>query len=77
MHYNPKNGIYVLFRYTDIAKVMVVLSKNKQAFDLDLSRFSEALGNATKGKEILSGKSISLEGSLTVPAMTPMVIEVE
>ena len=37
---------------------MVVLSQNEQDVDLDLNRFEEALGNSSKGKEILSGKSV-------------------
>jgi glycosidase len=78
MHFNPKEGVYVLFRYTDREKVMVVLSKNDKAVSLDLSRFSEVLsGQNTQGKEILSGRDISLKGSLEVPAMTPMVIEIK
>ena len=78
MHFNPKDGVYVLFRYTDTEKVMVVLSKNNQSVQLDLSRFSEVLSpNDKTGREILSNREVSLGGKLDVPAMTPMIIEIK
>ncbi len=76
MHFNPKNGVYVLFRMNDKDKVLVVLSKNEAEIELNLDRFEEVLGNATNGVEIISGNNVSLEGTLTVPAMSPMIIEV-
>ena len=76
MHFNPKNGIYVLVRYTDDRKVMVVLSKNTQDTDLELARFREVIGNSQKGFEVLTGQSLDMTQTLRVPAMTPMVIEV-
>ncbi|MEQ9404829.1 MAG: glycoside hydrolase family 13 protein [Cyclobacteriaceae bacterium] len=75
MHYNPKDGIYVLFRYTDDDKVMVVLSKNSNEITLDLSRFSEMIMGDETGFEVLTGNEINFKGSLTVPPMTPMVID--
>ena len=77
MHFTPQDDIYVLFRYYDEGKVMVVLSKNKETVSLDLGRFAEMLGDASKGKEVISGKEVTLKGSLEVPAMTPMIIEIQ
>ena len=77
LHYQPQNAAYVYFRYTDSKKVMVVLSKNEEPITLDLDWYKEGLGDATKGKDIISGKSISLEGKLIVPAKSPMIIEIE
>jgi len=76
MHYHPKNGVYVFFRYNEKSKVMIALSKNKKTVDLELDWFEEALGTATKGLEVISGKEIYLKEKLTVPAMSPMVIEI-
>ena len=56
---------------------MVVLSKNKESVDLDLSRFSEMLKGGEKGKEIISGKEIELNGTLKVPAFSPMIISLK
>jgi glycosidase len=77
LHYQPKEGIYVYFRYTDSKKVMVVLSKNEENITLDMDWYKEGLGDAKEGKEVISGKVISLEGKLIVPAKSPMVIEIE
>ncbi len=76
LHYNPKDGIYVLFRMNEEGKVMTVLSKNENDFELDLSRFSEGLGDATSGYEVISDNDVSLETTLMVPAMSPMIIEI-
>lgn len=77
LHYHPKDAVYVYFRYTDTKKVMVLLSKNEKEVTLDLDWYKQGLGNAKSGKDILSGKTHSLEGKLTVPAKSPMIIEVE
>ena len=74
-HYNPKQDIYVFFRYTDTAKVMTVLSKSEEDVQLDLGRFSEMINGSEKGKEIISGKAIDLNQGLLVPAKSPMIID--
>ncbi len=74
-HYNPKQDIYVLFRFTETDKVMTILSKSDKNVDLDLSRFSELINGNEKGKEIISGESVDLSQGLTVPAMTPLIID--
>lgn len=75
LHYNPENGIYVLFRYSEQDKVMVVLSKNNEEVTLDLNRFKEIINGDESGVEILSGKEVQFNGLLKVPAMTPLVID--
>lgn len=75
MHYNPKNGVYVLFRYSEDDKVMVVLSKNSEAQTLNLSRFSEMINGDESGTEILTGNKVQFDGTLIVPAMSPMIID--
>lgn len=75
MHFTPEEGIYVLFRYTDTGRVMIVLSKNTTETPMPLQRFAEIIGNASEGREILTGKELSLAEELIVPPMSPMVIE--
>lgn len=75
MHYTPKDGIYVLFRYDEKDKVMVILSKNTESKTLDLSRFAEMNIQGKSGKDIISGRQIELNGTLEVPAMSPMIID--
>lgn len=77
MHYAPEAGkdVYVLFRYTNTEKVMIVLSKNSEAVTLDMHRFKQAVGTSSKGLEIISGKPLDLSESLSVPARSAMIIE--
>ncbi|PHQ30980.1 MAG: alpha-amlyase [Leeuwenhoekiella sp.] len=73
--YIPENNVYVFFRSLNDAQVMVVLNNNDEVQTLDLSRFSESIKSSTAGVEVLSGKQIALKQTLTVPAKTPMIIE--
>jgi len=75
MHYVPENGMYVMFRYNETDKVMTVLSKNEKTTTLELDRFSEMITGTESGTEIISGKAVQLDGTLKVPAMTPMIID--
>lgn len=54
---------------------MVVVNNNDKDETLDLKHFSEAIKSSIKGKDIISGKEISLQNNLIVPAKTSMIIE--
>lgn len=76
-HYVPKsNDVYIYFRYTDNEKVMVLLNKNAKDITLDLNHYSEMVSATFKGKDIVSGKEIEANSTLTVPAKTAMIIEI-
>ena len=77
MHYSPKDGVYVMFRYDDKQKVMLILNKGKEQ-DLDLSRFAQSLGDANKAKDVISGDSYNLStGKLSLKAKSTLVLEIE
>ncbi|CAI8864153.1 glycoside hydrolase family 13 protein [Chryseobacterium sp. IT-36CA2] len=73
----PQDGVFVYFRYNDRESVMVVINNNEKDQTLDLKRFAESLNGFTKGKEIISGKEISLQNSMNISAKTPLIIELE
>ncbi|MEL6863934.1 MAG: glycoside hydrolase family 13 protein [Bacteroidota bacterium] len=77
MHYDPKDGVYVYFRYTEREKVMVILNKNREAYDLNLGRFGEMLEGVTKGKEVLTEKEMDLKETVGVPALGALVLELK
>jgi hypothetical protein len=56
---------------------MVVLNNNDKEQTLDVNRFKESLGASTNGYEVLSGKDISLQSGLVVPAKSSMIIELK
>jgi glycosidase len=75
MHFAPDNGMYVYFRYKDDKTVMVILNKNKAVTPLDMSRFQEIVPGKTTALNILSGKTISVEKTLEVPAVSALILE--
>ena len=75
MHYNPKEGIYVYFRYTEEDKVMVVLNKNKIAKGLDFSRFDEMVKSDDRGVDIISDRMINFSKALQLDPLSAMIIE--
>ncbi len=77
LHFAPRDDIYVYFRYDEEAMVMVVLSKNQEAKEIDLSRFAEILPKAAQAVEVISGKTIALDQRLNVPARQAMILELK
>lgn len=77
MHYEPKNGVYVYFRYTDTEQTMIVLNKNSEAQILDLARFNERLFGYSTMRDIISNKEYSLTSPLTVSANEVAVYEMK
>ncbi|SFN29738.1 Glycosidase [Chryseobacterium oleae] len=76
-NYVPQDGVFVYFRYDDKENVMVIINNNEKDQTLDLKRFAESLNGVTKGKDVISEKVFSMENSLSVPAKTPMIIELQ
>jgi len=75
MQFIPQNNVYVYFRYSDDEKVMVIINNNSKAQEIDLKRFEEMIKDIKTGKDIISGKTISLENKLTIEGKTSMIIE--
>lgn len=75
MHFVPKNGVYVYFRYTDEKAVMVALSKNKTPIELDLSRFEQVIGSKRNAKNVFSQQSFNLKPTITLEPMSATLIE--
>lgn len=78
VHYAPKEETYVMFRYDDKTKVMSIFSKNKETKEVDLARFFEMLGDATKAKDIVTGKEYDLSsGKITIDATSALMLEIQ
>jgi glycosidase len=65
-HFAPEHGVYVLFRYIGDNKVVLILNKNQNTADLEVSRFSEMGLEGAYLREIISGESMAWEGILTL-----------
>ena len=76
-HYIVENGVYVYFRTYKGKKVMVLLNNNDKSVTVNLTRFAEDLKGFTKGKAVMTGKILSQLNSLTLPAKSPMIVELK
>ncbi|WP_103028515.1 glycoside hydrolase family 13 protein [Salinibacter altiplanensis] len=74
-HFIPQDNTYVYFRHDADDAVMVVLNNAEAPRTLDLDRFAERIQDHTAGRDVISGDTVALGDSLTVPARTPMVLE--
>lgn len=75
MQYAPLQGCYVFFRHDRTRTVMVVLNKNTKPVDLALDRFTERLAGGERARDVLSGQTFTLGATLTVPARSPVILE--
>ncbi|MFO8099078.1 MAG: alpha-amylase family glycosyl hydrolase [Salinibacter sp.] len=76
-HYIPQDNTYVYFRHDASDAVMVILNNADDERALDLGRFEERLRDSSQGHDVISGETVTLGDSLTVPAKTPMVLELD
>lgn len=76
VHYTPDaSGCYVYARINGPEKVLVVLNGTNNDRQLDTYRFREVIGDCIWGKDVISGKKLSLSSSLEIPARGVYVLE--
>ena len=77
MQFTPYDGLYCYFRYSEKQTVMILLNQNETEKKVDTARFNEKLQGFKKGKEIISGTEINDLKTISIPAMSAMVIELK
>ncbi len=77
LQYQPRENVYVYFRYNGTQRLMCVVNPNKEAKSLLLSPYAEGLAGKTSGREILTDERMSLTGQLAVPAKSFMLISLD
>lgn len=78
LHYAPVDGVYVYFRYDENKKVMVILNKNSEDYDLDLSRFEQMLGEASiNGTDVISAERVIADNLMNLQSRRSYIIEIE
>ncbi|WP_025765049.1 glycoside hydrolase family 13 protein [Dyadobacter tibetensis] len=75
MHFAPENGVYVQVRYNAQQKIMVILNKNKEPYQLDLQRFKEIIPNQFTARNILEDTTIHVKKSVMLQAGKAMILE--
>jgi len=76
-HYIPEENVYVYFRHNEKESVMVVMNGNSKASQLATKRFAENLSGYTQARNVLTDEKLSDLSTLTIPAMTTLVLELE
>lgn len=73
----PYEGLYVYFRYDAEKTIMVVANNNIETQSLDLERFDEMHIQGKKAIEITTRESVELNQTLSVPAKTVLVLDIQ
>lgn len=74
-HYLPEDGVYVYFRYTEEESVMVMLNNTNEDKEVKMERFYENLKGYSTGRSVLDRRSWENLDKITVPAKSPLIIE--
>lgn len=77
MHYTPLENTYVYFRYGESDAVMVIMNRARNPVVLDTKRFAERLHGFSRGSDVLSGAQYELAATLTIPARSVLLLELE
>lgn len=73
----PQNNVYVYFRHNENETIMVVINNSKKTQTLELARFSEMIKNHKTGQDIISGNTISLNGTFTIDSKKSYILELK
>lgn len=77
LHFGPqRDDVYVYFRYNKNELMMIALNKNDEVVTLDLKRYAEILPQSFEANEVVSGRTIRAEGTISIPAKTPFILEI-
>ena len=77
MQFNPENGVYVYFRYTDNQKVMVISNTNKENKEINTKRFAEMLKTAKSAKNVMTEEVLNDISTIKIGGMSSLVLEVK
>lgn len=74
-HFVPQNGVYVYARNLNGKQVVVIMNGNAKESVLPLDRYDEILKGYTSGKDVITGKVVSLQKEVTLGAKDVLVLE--
>ena len=77
-HYVPQDNVYVYFRENDDKKTMIILNNAYEDREVDVSRFRESVPDKIGTViDVLSKKTQLVMSTITIPARTPMIFELD
>lgn len=75
IHYSPRSGVYVYGRIKNNQTVLVILNENLTDQVVEMNRFSDVIQNYTKGRDIITEKTVDLRNSVTIPGKGEYILE--
>ena len=73
-HFSIASGCYVYERKCEGQSVVVMMNGTGEAQELDLAPYKEILPK-TEAKDVLSGKTVTLDGKLTLQPRQSLLLE--
>lgn len=75
-HFVPLDGVYVYFRHQGVEKIMVILNKNKEPYNLELKRFKEFIyDEELNGIDIILNENIKAKNQIELSPLRGYVIK--
>jgi glycosidase len=74
-HFVPRNGAYVYTRSYKGKTVLVILNGVTRSNTIQLDIYSEIIGKATQGKDVITGKTVQLSKELTLSPRESLILE--
>ncbi len=74
-HFIPFKGVYVYSRSYNGKKVVVMLNGTSSEVTIPASRYKEVLGGKESANDVITGKSVSLAGDITLKARQNLILE--
>jgi glycosidase len=74
-HFVPRNGAYVYARTFKGKTVLVILNGVSKTNSIQLDEYAEVIGTATQGKDVMTGKIVSLVKELTLSPRESLILE--
>lgn len=74
-HYVLQKGVYVYERYLGDENVLVFMNGTSNDVEINLGRYAESIKGKSAGKDVISGKTVSLGGTLKLSPKEIIIIE--
>jgi len=74
-HYVLQNGVYVYERYLDNEQVLVFMNGTSNEVEINLDRYSESIRDKGDWTDFLSGRSVTLNETLTLAPREILLLE--
>lgn len=74
-HYVLQKGVYVYERYLGDESVLIFMNGTSKQVEINLDRYAESIRDRTGWTDLLSGRNVSLEKTLTLAPKEVLVLE--